>query len=496
MLKQKTMLRPSMTMLALIVIGVLVLAACVAPGAAPTSAPPTAATGATSAPAATNAPAATTATGATSAPAATNAPAATTAPAGATATQPPPTPNGGIIFHSSQFSPVNEAEAMRNVILKDFPTLVDFQPQAPGPFVDIVMAQHTAGKVNISIIGGQHGDFPAFINAGVLEDLSPLMAKLSDRKFPEAYTTLGKMGTDKQYYIPWAQATYIMAANKDALQYLPQGVDINALTYDQLAQWAAAAQQGTGQRVLGFPLGPTGLIHRFYQGYLYPSYTGAEVVNYKSPEAVKMWTDFKELWKTVNPSSLNYNEMATPLQTGEVMIAWDHVARLKPALDADPDKYVTFPAPAGPAGRYYMPVLTGLAIPVGGPSRTEAEALITYLTDPKTQTLVAQTLGFFPVVEGADTSNLPPGVKLEADAIGKMQSSADAHPALLPLGLGGKGGEWNTNYRDTAQRILIKNEDIQTVLNEQAAKLQAILDETKAPCWSPDPSSEGPCKIK
>lgn len=481
MLKQKTFLPQPMLLLALLVIGVLVLAACATtPAAAPTSAPPTAASGATSAPAATNAPAATTAPGATTAPSST----------------PNPTPNGGIIFHSSQFSPVNEAQTMRDVILKGFPTLVDFQPQATGPFVDIVMAQHQAGKVNIALIGGQHGDFPAFINAGVLDDLTPLMTKLADRKFPEAYATLGKMGTDKQYYIPWAQATYIMAANKDALQYLPQGVDINALTYDQLAQWAAAAQQGTGQRVLGFPLGPTGLIQRFYQGYLYPSYTGAEVVNFKSPEAVKMWTDFKTLWKTVNPSSLNYNDMATPLQSGEVMIAWDHVARLKPALDANPDQYVTFPAPAGPMGRYYMPVLTGLAIPVGGPSRTEAEALITYLTDPKTQTLVAQNLGFFPVVQGADTSNLPPGVKLEADAIGKMQSSADAHPALLPLGLGAKGGEWNTIYRDTAQRILVKNEDIQTVLNEQAAKIQVILNDTKAPCWSPDPPSTGPCQVK
>lgn len=480
MSKQKTVLRPSITMLALIVIGVLVLAACAAPGAAPTSAPPTAATGATSAPAATNAPAATTAPGATTAPSPT----------------PNPTPNGGIIFHSSQYSPVNEAEAMRNVILKGFPTLVDFQPQAPGPFVDIVMAQHAAGKVNIALIGGQHGDFPAFINAGVMQDLTPLMTKLADRKFPEAYSTLGKMGTDKQYYIPWAQATYIMAANKDALQYLPQGVDINALTYDQLREWAAAAQQGTGQRVLGFPLGPNGLIHRFYQGYLYPSYTGTEVVNFKSADAVKMWTDFKELWKTVNPAVLNYDDMATPLQTGEVLIAWDHIARLKPALDANPGQYVTFPAPAGPKGRYYMPVITGLGIPVGSPNQAEAEALITYLTDPKTQTLVAQTLGFFPVVQGADTSNLPPGVKLEADAIATMQAAADAHPALLPLGLGAKGGAWNTAFKDTFQRIVIKGEDIQTVLNDQGAKLQAILDETKAPCWSPDPPSEGPCQIK
>jgi multiple sugar transport system substrate-binding protein len=287
-----------------------------------------------------------------------------------------------------------------------------------------------------------------------------------------------------------------MAANKDALQYLPEGADINKLTYEQLTQWAANAQQGTGQRVLGFPMGPNGLYHRFWQGYLYPSYTGTEVSGFKSADAVKMWTDFKELWKYVSPSSLNYGNMSEPLQSGEVLIAWDHIARLKQALDADPDQYVTFPAPAGPKGRAYMPVLTGLGIPVGGANREQAEQLITYLTDPKTQTLVAQNLGFFPVVQGADTTNLPPGVKLEADAIAVLQASPDALPALLPVGLGAKGGDWNKVYNDTFQRIVINNEDIQTVLNEQGATMQSILDEVKAACWPPDAPSDGPCKVQ
>lgn len=464
---------PLQPLILLAIVAIVVLAACAPTTAQVTSAPPTAAGAATSAPAPT-----------------------TAAPAGATATNPPPTPNGGIIFHSSQFAPVNEAEAFRNVVMKDSPVLVDFQPQATGPFVDIPMAQQKAGKVTISLIGGQHGDFPAFVQAGLMDDLTPLLNKLADRKFPDTYVKLGKMGSDKQYYIPWAQATYIMVANKDALQYLPQGADINALTYTQLTEWAKNAQAGTGQRVLGFPMGPQGLYHRFWQGYLYPSYTGGEVTGYKSPDAVKMWTDFKELWKYVNPSSTNYNNMSDPLQSGEIMIAWDHIARLKAALDAAPDKYVAFPAPSGPKGLGYMPVLTGLGIPVGGPNRDQAEQVITYLTTPKAQTLVAQNLGFFPVVQGADTSNLPPGTKLEADAIAKMQAASNALPALLPVGLGAKGGDWNKAYNDTFTRIVLKNEDIQTVLDAQGAVIQQILNDTKAPCWDPDPPSTGPCQVK
>lgn len=472
----------------LLIAALLVLAGC-GGAAAPTAAPPTSApSGATSAPAA------------TSAPGATSAPAATTAPAGGPTAPPPPTstpPAGAILFHSSQFQPVNESELMRKVILKDSTVPVDFEPQMPAPFADIPVAQHKAGSMQIDVIGGQYGDFPAFVKAGVMDDVSSLLAKLADRKFPDAYVTLGKYGTDKQYFIPWAQATYIMVANKKALQYLPQGVDINALNYDQLIQWAAAVQKGTGQRLVGFPMGPTGLYHRYFQGYLYPSYTGAEVVEFKSAEAVKAWTDFKNLWQYVNPASFNYNTMSDPLKAGEVWIAWDHVARLAPALAASPNDYVAFPAPAGPKGRSYMPVVLGLGIPAGAPHRDQAEQLITYLTDPKTQALVAQNLSFFPVVAGASQGDVPPGIKLEVDAVATLNGSKDAFPALLPVGLGTKGGDWNKGYTDTFQRIVIRNEDIQSALNTQAQVLQSILDETKAACWSPDPDSGGqPCKIK
>jgi multiple sugar transport system substrate-binding protein len=50
-------------------------------------------------------------------------------------------------------------------------------------------------------------------------------------------------------------ATYIMAANRKALEYLPEGVDINAITCEELAAWAAAVEAATGERRLGLPAG-------------------------------------------------------------------------------------------------------------------------------------------------------------------------------------------------------------------------------------------------
>ena len=84
---------------------------------------------------------------------------------------------------------------------------------------------------------------------------------------------LGKLGTGEQKYLPWMQATYLMAANKKALEFLPQGADINKITYDQLIEWSKKMAEATGSPKFGFPAGPKGLKHRFFQGFLYPSYT-------------------------------------------------------------------------------------------------------------------------------------------------------------------------------------------------------------------------------
>jgi multiple sugar transport system substrate-binding protein len=404
---------------------------------------------------------------------------------------------GSLVFLSSQFKPVEEAERMRNTILANFGGQVEFIPEDAGPFNDRIRAEAQGGQKTISIIGGLHGDFAPFVNDQLLEDVTPLVNKLKDRGFPESFIELSRLGSDKSYYVPWMQNTYVLAANKKALEHLPQGADQNALTYAQLSEWAANVEKATGERKLGFPAGPKGLFHRFFQGYLYPSYTGSSgVVGFKSPEAVQMWTEFKDMWAHVNPQSTNYEFMQEPLLSEEVWIAWDHAARLINAVKEKPDDFVLMPAPAGPKGRGYMPVLAGLAIPKGAPNREGAEQLIEYLTQPEQQITTLRENAFFPVTSAAIPQDLPAGVRLEAEAVQQQSASKDALPSLLPVGLGAKGGEFNKVYLDTYQRIVLNNEPVEQVLNQQATTLQQIMNDTKAGCWPPDPPSEGPCQVK
>ncbi|MEM9775618.1 MAG: carbohydrate ABC transporter substrate-binding protein, partial [Chloroflexota bacterium] len=98
-------------------------------------------------------------------------------------------------------------------------------------------------------------------------------------------------------------------------------------------------------------------------------------------------------------------------------------------------------------------------------------------------------------VDGVDVSALSEGVAIEAAAVNKQATSPNALPALLPVGLGDRGGEINQIFRNAFDRIVLEGEDITTVLNEEGDNLQALMNETGAPCWAPDPASDGPCVV-
>lgn len=412
--------------------------------------------------------------------------------AGATAAQ-----DDGLTFMSTQFNVVEESEKARTILADFEGAAVEFVGSEEGPLLDLLRAEGQTGEGTVDIVGALHGTFPTLVNEDLMFDLTELLASVEEETdVNDAFVELGRMGTaDYQYYLPWMQATYTMAAHKDALQYLPEGADVNTLTWEQLAQWAQAMQEATGEAQLGFPV--AGLFHRFLQGYAFPSFTGGMVTKFKSPEAAEMLRFMRDdLWPYVNPESINYDFMNEPLLSGEVLVAFDHTARLKPAFDERPDDFIAFPAPAGPAGLGYMPVVAGLGIPFTAPDPDSSEALIRFMLSPETQGAVLRELGFYPVVTGVDTTDLPEGVAIQAAAVEAQANAANAIPSLLPVGLGERGGEINEIFRNAFNRVVVEGEDIQAVLDEEGATLQTLMDETGAACWAPDPPSEGACQVE
>ena len=394
-----------------------------------------------------------------------------------------------VLFWSTQANPPEEAQLMREKVLSGFEGGADFQPSEGGPWLTRIQAELQAGEGKIGVLGSLHGD---------LIELSDGLADLSDldtSSVNEAFLELGKLGTDEQKYIPWMQATYIMAANKKALEFLPEGADINALSYDQLIAWSKTLAEETGSPKFGFPAGPKGLKHRFFQGYLYPSYTNSMVTKFRSPEAETAWNKFKELWSYTNRSSTNFSFMQEQLLTDEVWVVFDHTARLADAFNQRPDDFIAFPAPAGPTGRGFMPVVVGIAVPTSAPDMDAAKKLITYMSQPEVQIETLRATNFFPVVDVELPDDMPASVKAAGTAVAAMTSSADANPGLLPVGLGDLGGKFNAVYVDTFERIVLANQDVREVLDDQAEALRKIMDEAGAPCWAPDEPVEGTCPV-
>ena len=400
-----------------------------------------------------------------------------------------------LIFLSTQLRPIEEAQKMRNLILRDFSQEVDYITEPPQRFPMRVEAARRTGMHTLDVVGALHGELQQLVPLDALVPLDDLAGKLTTRGIPSPLLTLSKFGTAHQLYIPWMQASFVMVANKRALPYLPSGADINALSYDQLATWASTLQQQTGKRLLGFPAGPQGLMHRFFEGFLYPSYTGGVVVPFRSEAAEAMWTQFASLWRSVNPSSTGYNFMGQPLLSGDVWIGFDHIARLLDALREKPGEFVAFPAPAGPEGRAYMTVLAGLGVMKSTSDVGKAMALIDYLTQPATQIVTARAVGFFPVVNANLPPDLDPGLKMGAAAIASMQSSNDALPVLPPSGFGPRDAEFDKVFLDTFQLIILRGQKPHAVLDREAERLNRLMTEAGVPCWRPDPPSTGACQV-
>jgi len=220
------------------------------------------------------------------------------------------------------------------------------------------------------------------------------------------------------------------------------------------------------------------------------------VTKFRSAEAEGAWNAFKELWKYTHPASTSYSFMQEQLLTEEVWVAFDHTSRVADAFNQRPDDFIAFPAPAGPTGRGFMPVVVGIAVPSTAPDMAAAKSLVSYLIDPATQIETLKATNFFPVVDVTLPDDMPAAVRINGAAIAAMSGSADASPGLLPVGLGDLGGKFNAVYVDSFERIVLAGQDVRTVLDDQAGKLRSIMEEAGAPCWAPDPASSGPCPVE
>jgi multiple sugar transport system substrate-binding protein len=395
---------------------------------------------------------------------------------------------------STQHAPIKEADAFRQILRTAAPKLsVTFNPGDTAPTISQVKTQVQAGKVKVNAFLGIHSDLST-LGPDNLEDVSGLVGELGSAGISADNLTLSKIGTDKNYYVPLEQATYVLAVHKKALAWLPAGADVGRLTYAQLLAWAKAGKAASGGKpVFGLPAGPKGLLHRFTQGYLYPSFTGGLVTTFRSADAVAAWQYFKQLWAVTTPASTNVDFMQEPLASGQAFIGWDHVARLVDAPRDHPDDWVMVPAPQGPKGRGYLAILNGVGIVKNSPDQDRTKELIKALTQPTVQLDILRQLAFFPTVQATVPSDLPAAIKLESDAVTKTQTGGLL--SLPSVGMGANDAKFTKVFQDCFTAIVLRGKDIRQTLDAQAQTMQGLISAANAPCWVPDPKSTSACQV-
>ena len=397
-----------------------------------------------------------------------------------------------VTFLSTQLNPVSEADAFRTAILSGFPGIVDFRPNDTDYLIGHIASNLDKDSNKQILLGALHGDLYTLWSKDALAPIPEELLSHNQSLYRKELLEQGTFGTGTQYYLPWMQASFVFVANTKALPFLPEGSTLDDLTYQDLLAWVENIHEKTGMRALGFPAGQRGLMHRFFQGYLYPSFTGRSISRFQSREAVGMWDFMKDLWVYTNPGSLTYSSMDKPLSLGEVWIAWDHTVRVSSVLSGQGDSFVSFPAPSGPKGRGYMTILSGLALPSGQTRNDSAVALIRYLSKPDIQSKLLSETGFFPVVATENAGSILPGYQELLSTINKQSNAQDSIQTLLPIGLGSSSADYNSVFMLTFSDIVLRKQTIQNVLTTYANEIRMIMEKEGAPASPPDKPNERP----
>ena len=314
-------------------------------------------------------------------------------------------PSKTLVFTSRLFSPPREQEFLILEILKPFEeehgVTINFQILDDQKMLDRAEVQQTTNHVTTDIVAAHNSQMINWFNAGYVEDLTDVIAGWTDRTFSETFSTDTNYG-GKQYFIPVGADVYLLLANNKVLPYLPDGADIDALTWDQYADWAVNIAEGEGEGkvcITGIPMkswiymfGGTGLSY------------GAGFPDINSEAAVDAW----EVWAKIGagdgfvPSVLNIDSCVDPMMREEAWLTVFHNARAGQVYASNETQYTLAPAPSGPEGVGSIAGVSGYAILKGAPNYDLAVEFLEYITRPDIQVKLAKgTGGFIPPVEEA-----------------------------------------------------------------------------------------------
>ncbi|MFH1928420.1 MAG: extracellular solute-binding protein [Chloroflexota bacterium] len=376
-----------------------------------------------------------------------------------------------LVFTSRLFSPPREQEFFINEIIKPFQkehgVTVNFQILDDNTIFERAELQTATDHITTDIICAHNGKMPDWLNAGYVEDLTDVIAGWTDRTFSPTFNS-DTNRDGHQYFIPVGADVYLLLANNKALPYLPAGVDIQNITWEEYAAWSNAIAEGEGEGktvITGIPM--KSWVYQFGGSAL--SY-GAGFPDINSPEAVKAWEIWASMGDAFIPTVLNVDNCVDPMMREEAWLTVFHCARAGQVYASNETQFTLAPAPKGPTGIGSIAGVSGYAILKGAPNYDLAVSFLEYITRPDNQVKIAKgTGGFIPPVQEA------------IDYVGNEAIDEVISKAVVVLEQGVVSGVPGYLYQDWgAVKQVYDDIFVDMILNGDGTVDQAMLDAAQA----------------
>lgn len=229
------------------------------------------------------------------------------------------------------------------------------------------------------------GEMPTFITKGWVQDITADTA-YDDRTIDGdgMFDSVTKVGNTR-YFVPVSADAYLTVANNKALDYLPDGADVNDLTWEQYAEWASNIKNGVDGKVgVGaktmFPA-QAGYNLIYIMGGMGLSY-GADFVDVDSKDMQQAYRLMLEMAQdeVFVSEQKNYSTAVDKMKDETAWLSYQHMTQAGEILRYKPDGFTIAAPPAGDVGRGSIVGSWGLGVLDGAPNKSLALKFIEYMT--------------------------------------------------------------------------------------------------------------------
>lgn len=285
---------------------------------------------------------------------------------------------------------VHEKEYLMNEYFRGFEeeygvtVNVDFVAQADA--ITKIQTEQETGNIVSDVLYVDTANMAPYVNGGWMEDITDLVNNTGS-----TYTTMFDDTTNKdgvRYFVPNSFDIYVLIANVKALDYLPDGLtqeDVeNGLTWEQYADWAVAIAEGEGVGKTMMPASSTSSQLLYPMGGMSLAYGGGfpDLNSDGFKQAMGIIAEMAQ-GNAFYPEQDQYTAVTDPMNSGDVWLAFSHMAPAGTSYNAAPNSFVLGAAPSGTAGAGSTSGAWCYGIQKGAPHDDLAQAFIEYVARPE-----------------------------------------------------------------------------------------------------------------